>query len=191
MAEETKKTTTKKVASPKKETVAKPAVKKEAAPKKETVAKPAVKKEAAPKKVATKETTKKVAETKVSEKPVVAKKAVSKSSTTKKVSKPKKVANAQVDNKVVVRENRRKTLVGTVVSIKNNKTITVMVETYRKHPWYLKRFKKSKKFAVHDENNTAKVGDVVKIQETRPLSKTKHFRLVEVRSHAIGGNDNA
>ena len=191
MAEETKKTTTKKVASPKKETVAKPAVKKEAAPKKETVAKLAVKKEAAPKKVATKETTKKVAETKVSEKPVVAKKAVSKSSTTKKVSKPKKVANAQVDNKVVVRENRRKTLVGTVVSIKNNKTITVMVETYRKHPLYLKRFKNSKKFAVHDENNTAKVGDVVKIQETRPLSKTKHFRLVEVRSHAIGGNDNA
>ena len=175
MAEETKKTTTKKVASPKKE----------------TVAKPAVKKETAPKKVATKETTKKVAETKVSEKPVVAKKAVSKSSTTKKVSKPKKVANAQVDNKVVIRENRRKTLVGTVVSIKNNKTITVMVETYRKHPLYLKRFKKSKKFAVHDENNTAKVGDVVKIQETRPLSKTKHFRLVEVRSHAIGGNDNA
>lgn len=191
MAEETKKTTTKKVASPKKETVAKPAVKKEAAPKKETVAKPAVKKEAVPKKVATKETTKKVAETKVSEKPVVAKKAVSKSSTTKKVSKPKKVANAQVDNKVVVRENRRKTLVGTVVSIKNNKTITVMVETYRKHPLYLKRFKKSKKFAVHDENNTAKVGDVVRIQETRPLSKTKHFRLVEVRSRAIGGNDNA
>ncbi|TPE58010.1 30S ribosomal protein S17 [[Mycoplasma] falconis] len=90
-----------------------------------------------------------------------------------------------------IRENRRKTLVGTVVSTKNNKTITVVVETYEKHPLYSKRFKKSKKFAVHDERNEAKIGDVVKIQETRPLSKTKHFRLVEIRSHAIGGNENA
>lgn len=90
-----------------------------------------------------------------------------------------------------VRENRRKILVGTVVSTKNNKTITVVVETYEKHPLYSKRFKKSKKFAVHDENNAAKIGDVVKIQETRPLSKTKHFRLVEIRQHAIEGNENA
>ncbi|AXE60623.1 30S ribosomal protein S17 [[Mycoplasma] phocae] len=90
-----------------------------------------------------------------------------------------------------MRENHRKTLIGTVVSTKNNKTITVVVETYEKHPLYLKRFKKSKKFAVHDEMNVAKIGDVVKIQETRPLSKTKHFRLVEIRSHALGGNDNA
>ncbi|MBN0970717.1 30S ribosomal protein S17 [Mycoplasma sp. CSL 7498] len=90
-----------------------------------------------------------------------------------------------------MRENHRKTLVGTVVSTKNDKTITVVVETYEKHPLYLKRFKKSKKFAVHDEMNIAKIGDVVKIQETRPLSKTKHFRLVEVRSHALGGTENA
>ncbi|BDX52569.1 30S ribosomal protein S17 [Metamycoplasma equirhinis] len=92
---------------------------------------------------------------------------------------------------VQIRENHRKILVGTVVSIKNNKTITVVVETYEKHPLYSKRFKKSKKFAVHDENNIAKIGDVVKIQETRPLSKTKHFRLVEIRQHAIEGNENA
>lgn len=90
-----------------------------------------------------------------------------------------------------VRENRRKTLVGTVVSTKNQKTITVVVEIYEKHPLYSKRFKKSKKFAVHDEQNLAKVGDIVKIQETRPLSKTKHFRLVEIKSHAIEGAENA
>ncbi|AZZ65584.1 30S ribosomal protein S17 [Metamycoplasma phocicerebrale] len=90
-----------------------------------------------------------------------------------------------------VRENRRKKLVGTVISTKNEKTITVIVETYEKHPLYSKRFKKSKKFAVHDEKNEAKIGDVVEIQETRPLSKTKHFRLVEIKSHAIGGNENA
>nr|WP_040544991.1 30S ribosomal protein S17 [Metamycoplasma alkalescens] len=90
-----------------------------------------------------------------------------------------------------MRENRRKKLVGTVISTKNNKTITVIVETYEKHPLYSKRFKKSKKFAVHDENNQAQVGDVVEIQETRPLSKTKHFRLVSIKSHAIGGSENA
>lgn len=93
--------------------------------------------------------------------------------------------------KTTVRENRRKTLVGTVVSTKNQKTITVVVEIYEKHPLYSKRFKKSKKFAVHDEQNLAKVGDIVKIQETRPLSKTKHFRLVEIKSHAIEGAENA
>ena len=111
-----------------------------------------------------------------------------------KTIKPKKVVKktSQKENDVKVkRPNGRKTLVGTVISIKNNKTITVLVETYTKHPLYLKRFKKSKKFAVHDETNIAKIGDVVKIQETRPLSKTKHFRLVEIKSHAIGGQDNA
>lgn len=112
------------------------------------------------------------------------KKPVVKKSTSKKAPKVEKKAS-------VARENHRKILVGTVISIKNAKTATVLVETYEKHPLYAKRFKKSKKFAVHDENNIAKIGDVVKIQETRPLSKTKHFRLVEVRSHAIGGNDNA
>ncbi|ACF07290.1 30S ribosomal protein S17 [Metamycoplasma arthritidis] len=91
----------------------------------------------------------------------------------------------------VIRENRRKSQMGVVISTKNDKTITVLVETYEKHPLYAKRFKKSKKFAVHDELNQAKVGDVVRIQETRPLSKTKHFRLVEIKSHGIGGSENA
>ena len=76
--------------------------------------------------------------------------------------------------------NSRRILTGTVVSDKTEKTITVMVETYRKHRLYGKRVKQSSKFAVHDENNQAKTGDVVKISETRPLSKTKRFRLLEI-----------
>ena len=76
--------------------------------------------------------------------------------------------------------NTRKTFVGTVVSDKMDKTITVAVDTYRKHRLYGKRVKKTTKLHAHDENNTAKIGDVVKIMETRPLSKMKCFRLVEV-----------
>ena len=55
-----------------------------------------------------------------------------------------------------------------------------MVESYKKHRLYGKRVKNSKKFAAHDENNQAQIGDVVKIMETRPLSKTKKFRLLEI-----------
>lgn len=79
----------------------------------------------------------------------------------------------------------RKTLVGTVVSDKNDKTITVMIETYRRHPLYGKRIKYTKRFAAHDENNEAKIGDVVEIMETRPLSATKRFRLVKVVKSAV------
>ena len=78
-----------------------------------------------------------------------------------------------------------KELVGTVVSSTNDKTISVLVETYKNHPKYHKRVKSSKKYCVHDEKNIAKVGDTVRIVETRPLSKTKHFRLVEVVEKAI------
>ena len=76
-------------------------------------------------------------------------------------------------------------LVGKVVSDKNDKTITVLVETYRKDPLYGKRVKYSKKYAAHDEKNEAKIGDTVRIAETRPLSKNKHFRLVEIVEKAI------
>lgn len=76
--------------------------------------------------------------------------------------------------------NTRKSFTGTVVSDKMDKTITVAVDTYRKHRLYGKRVKKTTKLHAHDENNTAKIGDVVKIMETRPLSKMKRFRLVEV-----------
>jgi len=76
--------------------------------------------------------------------------------------------------------NARRVLTGTVVSDSMEKTITVLVETYKEHRLYGKRAKYSKKYAVHDENNEAKVGDVVRIMETRPLSKNKRFRLVEI-----------
>ena len=76
-------------------------------------------------------------------------------------------------------------LTGKVVSAKNDKTITVLVETHRKHPLYGKRVKYSKKYTAHDEKNIAKKGDIVRIVQTRPLSKTKHFRLVEVVEEAV------
>ena len=81
--------------------------------------------------------------------------------------------------------NSRKVYVGVVVSAVNDKTITVKIETYRKHPLYGKRVKYSKKFTAHDEQNIAKVGDTVEIMETRPLSKTKRFRLVKVVQEAV------
>ena len=81
--------------------------------------------------------------------------------------------------------NSRKVYVGRVVSAKNDKTITVWVETYRKHPLYGKRVKYSKKFRAHDELNTAKEGDIVEIMETRPLSATKRFRLVKIVQEAV------
>ena len=81
--------------------------------------------------------------------------------------------------------NSRKVYVGKVVSAKCDKTITVMVETYRKHPWYGKRVKYSKKFTAHDELNTAKEGDIVEIMETRPLSATKRYRLVKIVQEAV------
>ena len=76
--------------------------------------------------------------------------------------------------------NNRKVYTGTVVSTKMDKTITVLVETHVKHKLYGKRTKSSPKFHAHDENNTAQVGDTVKIMSTRPLSATKRFRLVEI-----------
>ena len=76
-------------------------------------------------------------------------------------------------------------LVGRVVSCSNNKTITVNVETSKKHPLYKKQVKYSKKYAAHDEENKAKVGDTVKIRMTRPLSKTKRYELVEVLVEAV------
>lgn len=82
-------------------------------------------------------------------------------------------------------EKRRTELVGKVVSASNDKTITVLVETHKKHPLYGKRVKYSKKYAAHDEKNIAKKGDTVRIVQTRPLSKTKHFRVVEVVEKAV------
>ena len=79
-----------------------------------------------------------------------------------------------------IERKRRKTRIGIVSSDKMTKTITVNVERKIKHPIYGKFLKKTTKFHAHDEENTAGVGDVVRIMETRPLSKTKRWRLVEI-----------
>jgi small subunit ribosomal protein S17 len=81
--------------------------------------------------------------------------------------------------------NQRKVYTGRVVSDKMDKTISVLVETYKKDRLYGKRVKYSKKLKAHDENNSAKTGDVVRIMETRPLSKDKRFRLVEIVEEAV------
>ena len=82
-------------------------------------------------------------------------------------------------------EKRKRELIGKVVSDKNDKTITVLIETYKTDPIYKKRVKYSKKYTAHDEKNEAKVGDKVRIVETRPLSKMKRYRLVEIVEKAI------
>ena len=82
-------------------------------------------------------------------------------------------------------EKKKRELIGVVVSDKADKTITVKVETYKKDPLYNKRVKYSKKYTAHDENNTAKVGDKVRLVATRPLSKTKRYELAEIIEKAI------
>ena len=82
-------------------------------------------------------------------------------------------------------EKTKETIVGKVISTGMDKTIVVLTETYKNHPLYKKRVKYSKKYKAHDENNVAKIGDIVKIMETRPLSSTKHFRLVEVVEESV------
>jgi small subunit ribosomal protein S17 len=81
---------------------------------------------------------------------------------------------------MAIERNLRKTRTGVVSSNKMDKTITVNVERKIKHPIYGKFLKKTTKFHAHDEKNECSIGDTVKIAETRPLSKTKRWRLVEV-----------
>ena len=76
--------------------------------------------------------------------------------------------------------HKRKTRIGVVVSDKMDKTITVEVSRVTHHPMYDKMLRRQKKFKVHDEKEAANIGDTVKIVETRPISKTKRWRLVEV-----------
>lgn len=78
------------------------------------------------------------------------------------------------------RARNRQVLKGTVVSVGMDKTAVVEVHTVKAHPVYRKRFRTSKKYYVHDEENVCNVGDLVRIAETRPLSKTKRWRLLEV-----------
>jgi len=79
-----------------------------------------------------------------------------------------------------IERNLRKTRIGVVSSNKMDKTITVKVERKIKHPLYGKFLKKTTSFHAHDEKNECSIGDIVKIMETRPLSKTKRWRLVEI-----------
>ncbi|HPT79133.1 MAG TPA: 30S ribosomal protein S17 [Candidatus Atribacteria bacterium] len=83
-----------------------------------------------------------------------------------------------------VTRGNRKVLVGTVVSDKMDKTIVVAIETRVKHKLYGKTIKRTKKIKAHDEQNTCRVGDRVKVMETRPLSRDKHWRLVEIVERA-------
>ena len=81
--------------------------------------------------------------------------------------------------------NLRKTMVGTVVSDKMDKTVVVAVETSVRHPMYKKTVKRTYKLKAHDESNECKAGDKVKVMETRPLSKSKRFRVVEIVEKAV------
>ena len=80
----------------------------------------------------------------------------------------------------MLERNSRKTRIGIVASDKMDKTVVVKVESRTKHPLYGKITTSSKKFKAHDENNEAKIGDKVLIMETRPLSKDKRWRVIEV-----------
>jgi small subunit ribosomal protein S17 len=82
------------------------------------------------------------------------------------------------------KRNLRKERIGEVVSNKMNKTIVIAVKTKMKHPMYGKFVNKTSKFYAHDEENTCGIGDTVRIMETRPLSKTKKWRLVEIIERA-------
>ena len=82
-------------------------------------------------------------------------------------------------------EKRVQELTGKVESNKCEKTNTVLVETYKRHPLYNKRVKYSKKYAAHDEMKKANIGDTVRIRMTKPISKTKKYELVEVIQKAV------
>jgi small subunit ribosomal protein S17 len=82
---------------------------------------------------------------------------------------------------------RSKIKQGRVVSDKMDKTVVVAVESYRPHPIYKKAMRRIKKFKAHDEQNACHIGDMVKIEETRPLSKEKRWRVVEILAKGGGG----
>ena len=82
-------------------------------------------------------------------------------------------------------EGKKQEIVGKVVSAACNKTITIEVVTYKKHPLYKKNIKTTKKYAVHDEENKAKVGDIVKVVSSRPISKTKKLVLDSIVEEAV------
>jgi small subunit ribosomal protein S17 len=92
--------------------------------------------------------------------------------------------NAENTQAEQTERGRRKTRTGTVVSDKMDKTVVVMVERRYAHPLYGKQVRRSKKYHAHDENNEYNIGDVVRISETRPLSKLKRWRVAELVERA-------
>ena len=84
------------------------------------------------------------------------------------------------------KKGRRQQRVGRVVSNKMNKTIVVVVETLKKHRIYKRTYKQTKRFQAHDEENICQVGDLVRIEECRPLSKMKRWRLIEIIKPSSG-----
>jgi len=89
-----------------------------------------------------------------------------------------------LENAQTVNRTSRKTRIGTVVSDKMNKTVVVSIERRVQHPVYGKMVRRTKRLKAHDERNDAKTGDTVRIMETRPLSKDKRWRLVEIVERA-------
>ncbi|MFA6815430.1 MAG: 30S ribosomal protein S17 [Lentisphaeria bacterium] len=101
------------------------------------------------------------------------------------VKKAEAEAVAGSDNCEKVERNLRKVLSGTVVGDKMDKTIIVKVDRRMTHPLYGKVVKVTKKYYAHDANNEARIGDVVKLMETRPLSKLKRWRLISIERRAV------
>ena len=91
----------------------------------------------------------------------------------------------QQATETVKKQPRHQRKVGVVVSNKMNKTIVVAVESLKKHRIYKRTYKQTKRFYAHDEENTCQIGDLVRIEETRPLSKLKRWRLVEIMKRAV------
>ena len=94
------------------------------------------------------------------------------------------MADTQQENAQAMTRNSRKTRVGVVVSDKMDKTVVVSIERRVQHPVYGKMVRRTKRLKAHDEQNAAKTGDTVRIMETRPLSKDKRWRLVEIMERA-------
>lgn len=92
----------------------------------------------------------------------------------------------QAENTAPVTKSRRMQKLGRVVSNKMDKTIVVAVESLKKHRIYKRRYKQTKRFYAHDEENTCQIGDTVRIEESRPLSKMKRWRLIEVIKRGSG-----
>jgi small subunit ribosomal protein S17 len=91
---------------------------------------------------------------------------------------------ADQEQEGVLQRGRRKVMVGKVVSDKMDKTVVVLVERLQMHPLYGRVMKRSKKLVAHDEKNQCHVGDLIKVMETRPLSRRKRWRVVEIQVKA-------